>query len=156
MTLSDELDALLSGETDLIATLANASAFLWMRITDLNWAGFYLYYAADDCLVLGPFQGKPACTRIAPNRGVCGASFTRNETLRVADVHAFAGHIACDGASNSELVVPLRDETGRPFGVLDLDSPTVSRFTEADQAEVETLARIIEKAVWSSFAIAGM
>lgn len=156
MTLSDELDALLSGETDLIATLANASAFLWMRITDLNWAGFYLYHAADDCLVLGPFQGKPACTRIALTRGVCGASFTRNETLRVADVHSFAGHIACDGASNSELVVPLRDETGRPFGVLDLDSPMVSRFTEADQAEVETLARIIEKAVWSSLAIAGM
>lgn len=147
MTIADELEALLSGETDWIATLANAAAFLWMRLADLNWAGFYLYHAADDCLVLGPFQGKPACTRIALNRGVCGAAFSRNETLRVANVHEFADHIACDSASNSELVVPLRNEAGKVFGVLDLDSPTVSRFTTADQAEVETLARIIERAV---------
>ena len=147
MTILARLTALLEAETDAVATLSNAAAFLYDEFDGLNWCGFYLFSRTENCLVLGPFQGKPACCRIALNRGVCGAAFSRNETLRVADVHQFPGHIACDGASNSELVVPLRDASGRPFGVLDLDSPNFDRFSAADQETFETLARAVERAV---------
>ncbi|OZB33055.1 MAG: GAF domain-containing protein [Pseudomonas sp. 34-62-33] len=137
--LSAQLQALLFGERDFIANAAQFSAFLFHELADLNWAGFYL--VKDGELVLGPFQGKVACVRIAFGRGVCGAAAASLQTQRVEDVHAFPGHIACDSASNSELVVPLVKE-GRLIGVLDLDSPSVGRFTEVDQAGIEALAAI--------------
>ncbi|MBA4245535.1 MAG: GAF domain-containing protein [Pseudomonas sp.] len=137
--LAAQLEALLAGERDFIANAAQFSAFLFHELADLNWAGFYL--VKDGELVLGPFQGKVACVRIAFGRGVCGAAAASLQTQRVEDVHAFAGHIACDSASNSELVVPLVKE-GRLIGVLDLDSPSVGRFTEVDQAGIEALAAI--------------
>ena len=137
--LAAQLEALLAGERDFIANAAQFSAFLFHELADLNWAGFYL--VKDGGLVLGPFQGKVACVRIAFGRGVCGAAAASLQTQRVEDVHAFAGHIACDSASNSELVVPLVKE-GRLIGVLDLDSPSVGRFTEVDQAGIEALAAI--------------
>lgn len=132
-----ELVAVLEGERDLIANLANCAAMLYHTLPDLNWAGFYLLKGTD--LVLGPFQGKPACVRIAPGRGVCGAAAARRETLVVADVHAFPGHIACDSASNSEIVVPLITD-GRLFGVMDLDSPSKGRFDDEDRVGLEALA----------------
>lgn len=137
--LAAQLEALLSGERDFIANAAQFSALLFHELADLNWAGFYL--AKNGELVLGPFQGKVACVRIPFGRGVCGAAAASRQTQRVADVHAFAGHIACDSASNSELVVPLIKE-GRLIGVLDLDSPAVGRFSEVDQAGIEALAAI--------------
>lgn len=137
--LSAQLQALLNGERDFIANAAQFSAFLFHELADLNWAGFYL--AKEGELVLGPFQGKVACVRIPFGRGVCGAAAASLQTQRVEDVHAFAGHIACDSASNSELVVPLIKE-GRLVGVLDLDSPQVGRFSEVDQAGIEALAAI--------------
>lgn len=137
--LSAQLQALLCGERDFIANAAQFSAFLFHELENLNWAGFYL--VKDGELVLGPFQGKVACVRIAFGRGVCGAAAASLQTQRVEDVHAFPGHIACDSASNSELVVPLVKD-GRLIGVLDLDSPLVGRFTEADQAGIEVLAAI--------------
>ncbi|ARS48615.1 GAF domain-containing protein [Ectopseudomonas mendocina] len=137
--LAAQLEALLAGERDFIANAAQFSAFLFHELADLNWAGFYL--VKDGELVLGPFQGKVACVRIAFGRGVCGAAAASLQTQRVEDVHAFAGHIACDSASNSELVVPLVKE-GRLIGVLDLDSPSVGRFTEVDQAGIEALVAI--------------
>ena len=147
MDQAERLSALLCGEDDPIATLANAAAFLYQELDDLNWCGFYLFRAETGTLTVGPFQGKPACTRIAVGRGVCGTAFARNESVRVGNVHEFAGHIACDGASNSELVVPLRDVNGAPFAVLDLDSPTLNRFSAEDQRRVEELAAIIEKKI---------
>lgn len=134
-----QLEALLAGERDFIANAAQFAAFVFHELDDLNWAGFYL--ARGEELVLGPFQGKVACVRIPFGRGVCGAAAASRQTQRVEDVHAFAGHIACDSASNSELVVPLVKD-GRLIGVLDLDSPSVGRFSEADQAGVEQLCRI--------------
>ena len=125
-----------------VADLANASALLWDTLEDINWAGFYLM--EGDTLVLGPFQGKPACIEIGPGKGVCGAAAARNETQLVADVHAFPGHIACDSASNSEIVVPLR-KAGRVIGVLDLDSPRKNRFTEEDRQGLEAFACIVEQ-----------
>ncbi|HSN71830.1 MAG TPA: GAF domain-containing protein, partial [Steroidobacteraceae bacterium] len=120
-TLLEDLEALTAGEPDLIANLANAAALIYHALPDVNWAGFDLLRAGE--LVVGPFQGKPACVRIAIGRGVCGTAAARRETVIVADVHAFDGHIACDAASNSEIVVPLlRDET--LLGVLDVDSPS--------------------------------
>ena len=119
------------------------SAFVYHELEGLNWAGFYL--VKDDELVLGPFQGKVACVRIAFGRGVCGAAAASRQTQRVEDVHAFPGHIACDSASNSELVVPLIKE-GRLIGVLDLDSPRVGRFSEADQRGIEALAEVLLRA----------
>ncbi|MBO6278096.1 MAG: GAF domain-containing protein, partial [Pseudomonas sp.] len=115
------------------------SAFLYHQLDDLNWAGFYLN--RDEELVLGPFQGQIACVRIPFGRGVCGAAAASRQTQRVEDVHAFAGHIACDSASNSELVVPLIKD-GRLIGVLDLDSPSIGRFSEQDQLGIEALAAI--------------
>jgi len=134
-----QLQALLAGERDFIANAAQFSAFLFQELSDLNWAGFYL--ARGEELVLGPFQGKVACVRIPFGRGVCGAAAATGQTQRVEDVHAFAGHIACDSASNSELVVPLFKD-GRLLGVLDLDSPSLARFSAADQAGVERLVEV--------------
>ncbi|WXL24109.1 GAF domain-containing protein [Ectopseudomonas mendocina] len=137
--LEAQLQALLADERDFVANAAQFSAFLFQELSDLNWAGFYL--ARDNQLVLGPFQGKVACVRIPFGRGVCGTAAATRQTQRVEDVHAFAGHIACDSASNSELVVPLIKD-GRLIGVLDLDSPTLGRFSEVDQAGVERLAQV--------------
>ena len=138
-----KMEALLSGEADPLATLANAASFLYTELAEVSWAGFYLL--RDGALVLGPFQGRPACTRIAPGRGVCGTALVKNETLLVPDVHAFPGHIACDSASASELVVPLRMPGGAPFGVLDLDSPIRGRFTEADAHCAEQAAVLVQR-----------
>ena len=141
--LAAQLEALLSGERDFIANAAQFSAFLYNQVDDLNWAGFYLN--RDGELVLGPFQGQVACVRIAFGRGVCGAAAASLQTQRVEDVHAFPGHIACDSASNSELVIPLVKE-GRLIGVLDLDSPKLARFAVEDQAGLEHLAGIFLQA----------
>lgn len=137
--LARDLRALLSGEHDLVANAANTAALIWEALPDLNWAGFYLYKSGE--LVLGPFQGKPACVRIAIGRGVCGTAAQRRATVLVEDVHAFPGHIACDSASNSEIVVPLVRGT-ELLGVLDLDSPKHARFTNEDARGLEQLARI--------------
>ncbi len=135
-TLHSQLAALLAGERDFIANAANACALIYHTLPDLNWAGFYVY--KYDTLVLGPFQGKPACIRIAIGQGVCGKAAELRKTVVVENVHEFPGHIACDAASNSEIVVPLIDQS-RLIGVLDLDSPTVGRFDDEDQAALETL-----------------
>ncbi|GLX88332.1 GAF domain-containing protein [Pseudomonas weihenstephanensis] len=137
--LKAQLESLLADERDFIANAAQFSAFLYHQLDDLNWAGFYLN--RNDELVLGPFQGQIACVRIPFGRGVCGAAAATRETQRVEDVHAFAGHIACDSASNSELVVPLIKD-GRLIGVLDLDSPSIGRFSAQDQQGIEALAAI--------------
>jgi len=132
-----QLRGLLAGETDRLANAANFVAFLALQLPDINWVG--LYRRAGDELVLGPFQGRPACVRIPVGRGVCGAAVASGETRRVADVDAFPGHIACDAASRAELVVPLWRE-GTVVGVIDVDSPRPDRFSAADQALVEALA----------------
>ncbi|AMR67390.1 GAF domain-containing protein [Aquipseudomonas alcaligenes] len=137
--LAAQLEALLADERDFVANAAQFSAFLFHELGDLNWAGFYLN--KGEQLVLGPFQGKVACVRIPFGRGVCGAAASSRQTQRVEDVHAFPGHIACDSASNSELVVPLVKD-GRLIGVLDLDSPSTARFSPDDQAGVERLVAI--------------
>jgi L-methionine (R)-S-oxide reductase len=138
--LAVEIDSLLAGEPDFTANLANAAAAIYHALPALNWAGFYLFRAPE--LVLGPFQGKPACVRIPIGKGVCGTAAMQRRSILVADVHAFPGHIACDTASQSELVVPLiRDET--LIGVLDLDSPMLARFDAQDQAGIETLVAVI-------------
>ena len=137
--LQAQLESLLADERDFIANAAQFSAFLFHQLDDLNWAGFYLN--RNEELVLGPFQGQIACVRIPFGRGVCGAAAASRETQRVENVHAFAGNIACDSASNSELVVPLI-KGGRLIGVLDLDSPSVGRFSEQDQQGIEALAAI--------------
>lgn len=138
--LCTQLSALLEGEVDPIANAANVSALIKELAPDLNWAGFYFRQTEDE-LVLGPFQGKVACVRIAVGKGVCGTAVAEKKSMLVADVHAFPGHIACDAASRSELVVPLiRD--GKVFGVLDLDSPLPGRFDADDQAGFERLAAI--------------
>ena len=135
------LDALTAGESDGIANMANAAALVWQYLPDLNWAGFYRRTGAGE-LVLGPFQGKPACIRIAIGTGVCGTAAAQAATQRVDDVHAFPGHIACDAASRSELVVPIvRD--GAVVAVLDLDSPTPARFDDEDAAGCEALAALL-------------
>jgi L-methionine (R)-S-oxide reductase len=131
-----QASGLLDGERDLVANAANVAALIWQIVPDLNWAGFYFLKGGE--LVLGPFQGKPACVRIAVGKGVCGTAVARRETMLVEDVHAFPGHIACDSASNSELVVPLI-KGGQVKGVLDLDSPLFSRFDAEDQRAFETL-----------------
>ena len=137
--LASQLRGLVGGERDIIANAANTAALIFNLLPDLNWAGFY--FLRDVELVLGPFQGLPACIRIAIGRGVCGTAATTRTTQLVADVHEFPGHIACDAASRSELVVPLvRD--GELLGVLDLDSPLPGRFDAEDQAGIEALAAI--------------
>lgn len=138
--LASALDALTADEPDGIANMANAAALIWQYLPDLNWAGFYRMVGGE--LVLGPFQGKAACIRIPIGKGVCGAAAATGETQRVDDVHAFPGHIACDAASRSELVVPIvRD--GAVIAVLDLDSPHASRFDAEDAAGCEALAGLL-------------
>jgi L-methionine (R)-S-oxide reductase len=145
--LSLALAALLDNERDATANAANTAALLFMTLPDLNWAGFYFQRDGRE-LVLGPFQGRPACVRIAVGRGVCGTAVERRQSVVVEDVHAFPGHIACDVASRSELVVPLL-AGGRVLGVLDLDSPTVGRFDHEDQSGVEQLAAIyVSASAW--------
>jgi GAF domain-containing protein len=139
--LEKSLRALLEGEPDFIACAANTAALLYWSLPELNWAGFYLVEGASGDLVLGPFQGKPACVRIAIGKGVCGTAAARRETVVVRDVHAFPGHIACDSASNSEIVVPIVDGE-RLVGVLDLDSPAHGRFDEIDAKGLEALVRV--------------
>ncbi|MCU0758590.1 MAG: GAF domain-containing protein [Steroidobacteraceae bacterium] len=134
-----DLEALLAGEHNMVANAANTAALLFAALPELNWAGFYFARAGGE-LVLGPFQGKPACVRIAAGRGVCGAAAVARRTVLVPDVHAFPGHIACDAASNSEIVVPLLRPDGSLLGVLDLDSPRLGRFDEADREGLERLA----------------
>jgi len=138
--LASQLSSLLAGERDLIANAANFSSLIFQSLPDLNWAGFY--FAKDGELVLGPFQGKPACVRIKLGQGVCGAGAAKCETVIVPNVHEFPGHIACDSASNSEIVVPLL-KGSRLIGVLDLDSPQTARFDQEDAAGLETLVRIL-------------
>ena len=136
--LLSQVEGLLHGERDRIANAANLSALLFNALPDLNWAGFYLYDGTE--LVVGPFQGLPACVRIPLDRGVCGAAARTRETQRVEDVHAFPGHIACDSASRSEIVIPLLRD-GALIGVLDIDSPLPARFDEDDQRGLEAIAR---------------
>jgi L-methionine (R)-S-oxide reductase len=135
-----QAEGLFHGERDAIANAANMSALIYDAVADLNWAGFYFLKAAEE-LVLGPFQGKVACVRIPVGKGVCGSAVAERRSQLVPDVHAFPGHIACDAASRSELVVPLMRD-GMIFGVLDLDSPLPGRFTEEDQAGFEALAAL--------------
>ena len=140
--LTEELRALTDGVEHKIANLANASALIHERLEDLNWAGFYLMEGGR--LVLGPFQGRPACIEIAVGKGVCGTAVKEGKTQLVPDVHLFPGHIACDSASNSEIVVPLR-VGGEIVGVLDLDSPWPGRFTEEDKAGLEAVGEILSQ-----------
>ena len=125
-----------------ISNLSNASALLWQMLPDINWAGFYLL--KGDRLILGPFQGKPACVQITVGKGVCGTAVAQDKTILVPDVHDFPGHIACDCDSNAEIVIPLRRD-GDIIGVMDIDSPKLSRFTQADQAGLEAFAEILQK-----------
>ncbi|WP_257834562.1 GAF domain-containing protein [Salipaludibacillus agaradhaerens] len=138
--LGKQLDALLEGEKDRIANLSNASALLNQFLSDVNWVGFYLWKQGE--LVLGPFQGLPACVRIAYGKGVCGTAAKEKRTLRVEDVHAFPGHIACDAASNSEIVVPLL-KNGELLGVLDIDSPSKGRFSEEDEQGLQQFVKVL-------------
>jgi len=137
--LRSQLTSLLEGEPDAIANAANTAALLYHSMPDVNWVGFYLFKSNE--LVLGPFQGKPACVRIPLGKGVCGTAAERRQSIVVPDVNAFPGHIACDSASRSELVVPLVRH-GALLGVLDLDSPMLGRFDETDRAGCESLVRI--------------
>jgi L-methionine (R)-S-oxide reductase len=141
--LAEELTSLLAGEQDLIANAANTVAFVFDALPDLNWAGFYFLRGEppNNELVVGPFQGKPACVRIALGKGVCGTAAATRTTIVVPDVHEFPGHIACDAASRSEIVIPLI-KAQQLFGVLDLDSPRLARFDEADRRGLERLAAI--------------
>ena len=138
-----QLEAVTEGESNTIANLANASAILNMCLQNINWVGFYLVH--DNQLVLGPFQGKPACIRIDFCKGVCGTAAATDCTQVVTDVHQFPGHIACDSASNSEIVIPLHHQ-GKVIGVLDIDSPLIARFTETDKIGLESCARLLESA----------
>ncbi|GIO37883.1 hypothetical protein J41TS12_27440 [Paenibacillus antibioticophila] len=141
-----QLQALIEGESSTAANLANASALLNFYLQDINWVGFYLFDGTE--LVLGPFQGLPACIRIPLGKGVCGTSAARKETLRIEDVHAFPGHIACDAASNSEIVIPLVKD-GQLLGVLDIDSPLKGRFSAEDQVFLERFTDRLTEALHS-------
>ena len=145
LELEKQMDALLTGENDLIANLSNGSALLKESLDQINWAGFYLMRKQDGKrqLVLGPFQGKPACVRIPVGKGVCGTAAKENRTLLVKNVHEFPGHIACDSASQSEIVIPIRNQ-GEVIGVLDIDSPVLDRFSEKDKEGLEKIAAVIE------------
>ena len=136
-----QVRALTDGVPHWIANFANASAAIWQALEGINWAGFYVM--ENDILVLGPFQGKPACIEIPVGRGVCGTAVAEKKTQLVADVHQFPGHIACDSASNSEIVVPIFKD-GKVWGVLDIDSPQYARFTQEDQAGLEALVKVLE------------
>jgi len=138
--LISQAESLVSGEKDLIANMANISALLFNNLEKVNWAGFYLF--KEEQLVLGPFQGQPACIRIPMGKGVCGTSAETRTVQRIADVHAFAGHIACDAASNSEIVIPLVID-GELIGVLDIDSPVHDRFDEEDEKGLIKIAQAL-------------
>lgn len=138
--LATQLRGLLAGESDFIANAANLAAFIFHTLPDLNWAGVYRLSGRE--LILGPFQGRPACVRIPVGKGVCGTAAATRQTVLVADVHTFPGHIACDAASRAEIVIPLLQQ-GQLLGVLDLDSPTPGRFDAADQAGLENFAAIL-------------
>ena len=140
--ISKEIEALTSDVSDLIASLSNVSALLNMELADINWVGFYLL--KDDKLILGPFQGKPACVAIPVGKGVCGTAISTDSLQLVKDVHEFPGHIACDSASNSEIVLPLHDKSGKVVAVLDIDSPTLGRFSEADGEGILLLQPVLE------------
>ena len=146
--LADEARSLISGVPHLTADLANLSALIYGALDRINWAGFYLL--KDGKLVLGPFQGKPACIEIPLGRGVCGTAANSCETLVVPDVHHFPGHIACDAASRSEIVVPIR-ANGSVAAVLDVDSPDAGRFTDADKLGLEALVEVIEQEIGELF-----
>ncbi|SFW53657.1 GAF domain-containing protein [Luteibacter sp. UNCMF366Tsu5.1] len=138
--LVEQAEGLMHGETSVIANAANFAALVYDAVPDLNWAGFYLFDGTE--LVVGPFQGKPACIRIALGRGVCGTAAQTRQTQVIRDVHDFDGHIACDAASNSEIVVPLVKADGSLFGVWDVDSPSVARFDDEDRKGMEALCRV--------------
>ena len=142
--LASALEGLVDGETDAIANMANAAALIWETLPDINWAGFYRNVGGE--LVVGPFQGRPACVRIAFGSGVCGVAAETRQVQLVEDVHAFPGHIACDSASNSEIVVPII-RNGELLGVLDIDSPKHARFDAEDEAGVVRLAEIMARAI---------
>lgn len=144
--IAEQLEALLDGTLPPVSNLANASALLFEALPGLNWAGFYLMRGGE--LVLGPFQGKPACTRIALDRGVCGAAAREDRVQNVPDVHAFPGHIACDGASKSEIVLPLHGADGDVAGVLDIDSPLPARFDAADEKGLIKVVFALEKVIF--------
>lgn len=144
--LKEQMDALTGTQSRPIPNLANASALLWQILPDLNWAGFYLM--EDGALYLGPFQGKTACIRIPLGQGVCGTAAQKDQVLRVYDVHEFEGHIACDSASNSEIVLPIHDGDD-VIGVLDIDSPLVGRFSEEDEDGLKEIVKVLEKnCIW--------
>jgi GAF domain-containing protein len=140
--LTNQAVSLIEGEPDLIANISNISALLYMELEDINWAGFY--FLKGDQLVLGPFQGNPACVRIPVGRGVCGTAIAENRVQRIADVHQFEGHIACDAASNSEIVIPFTVK-GELYGVLDIDSPNLSRFDQSDEDGLVSLVEELQK-----------
>jgi len=142
--LAVQASAMLEGEKDPVANAANLASLIWHILPDLNWAGFY--FLKDRELVVGPFQGKPACVRIALGKGVCGTAAAKRATVVVPNVHEFDGHIFCDSSSNSEIVVPLLDGS-RLLGVLDLDSPKLARFDDADRAGLELIAAIWVKSL---------
>ena len=144
--LLEQARALLHGERNRIANAANLSALVYNALPELNWVGFYFYDGTE--LVVGPFQGLPACVRIPLHKGVCGAAASSRQTQRIEDVHAFPGHIACDSASNSELVVPLVGPAGELVGVFDLDSPVHARFSVEDQEGLEAIARAYLESLW--------
>ena len=140
--ITQQLSALTDGIPYEVANLANASALLWQEMENINWVGFYKM--TDGALVLGPFQGKPACIRIPVGRGVCGTAVAEDQIQLVYNVHDFPGHIACDSASNSEIVIPIH-KGGAVWGVLDIDSPLVGRFTQHDQEGLEKIVKVLEK-----------
>lgn len=144
--LCSQLDALIRDVPHEVANLANASALLWQALPEINWVGFYRMEGGR--LVLGPFQGKPACIEIPLGRGVCGTAAGKDAVLLVPDVHAFPGHIACDGASRSEIVLPIHRD-GAVYGVLDIDSPREGRFTQADQAGLEKIVKVLERCLFT-------
>jgi len=150
--LSREIEALILGNKEdypnMIANLANASAVLWQHLSRINWVGFYLL--SEDRLIVGPFQGKPACREIMPGKGVCGTALAEDRTQLVPDVHQFPGHIACDENSRSEIVIPLH-HGGSVMGVLDIDSPLLNRFNKEDQEGLEKIAIIIEKSLGEKY-----
>lgn len=147
-TLNSQLQALIEDEPDIIANLANASALLNQFLDEINWVGFYLW--RDTELVLGPFQGLPACIRIPANKGVCGTAYAKKQTIRVPDVNKFPGHIVCDANSQSEIVLPIIVDN-KVYGVLDIDSPVLDRFDSTDQTYLENFVRILEASILKSF-----
>ncbi|MDQ9090821.1 GAF domain-containing protein [Pseudoalteromonas haloplanktis] len=144
-SLVKQTEALITGEPNIIANMANISALLFTSLDDVNWAGFYLMDSPTE-LVLGPFQGNPACIRIPLGKGVCGTAAATAQTQLVEDVHAFAGHIACDAASNSEIVIPIH-KNGEVFAVLDIDSPSIARFDADDKLGLEALVACFETTI---------